>query len=72
MIYWVLKVTSQGTQKCPTTGCKKSKKNDDKLRMGQKLIFNTEKNQITSQLNKILCTVKKKLLIYILNCFSIT
>lgn len=28
--------------------------------MGQKLVLNTEKNQITSQLNQILCTLKKK------------
>ena len=43
MIYWVLKATSQGTQKYPTTGSKESKENDDTLIMGQKLIFNTEK-----------------------------
>lgn len=28
--------------------------------MGQKSVLNTEKNQITSQLNQILCTLKKK------------
>ena len=58
----LLKVTSQGTQKYPTTGSKKANNNNNnKLRMGQKLIFNTEK-KIRSPLSwiKYYAQLKKK------------